>query len=106
MPSQHIGTFLSQKEVQMVEETCKKTGITKYKLFKDALHEFCESKLKEETKHDGESDRGKPERGPKRDSESVDGSTEADNQRGKPKANATEHGSDIQEYFDYLRASA
>ena len=86
----------------MVEETCKKTGITKYRLFKDALHEFCESKLKEGTEHDG----GKPERGPERDSESVVGSTEADNQRGKPKVDAAEHGSDLEEYLAYLRAAA
>jgi hypothetical protein len=106
MPSQHIGTFLSQKEVQMIEETCKKAGITKYRLFKDALHEYCEGRLKEGTELDGESTRGKPERGPERDTESVGGSTEADNQRGKPKADATERSSDVQEYFDYLRATA
>jgi hypothetical protein len=108
MPSQHIGTFLSQKEVQMIEETCKKTGITKYRLFKDALHEFCESKLKEETKHDGEIDSGKPERrGPERDSESR-GDTKTDNQRGNqagPTPTA-EHGSDLEEYLRYLRATA
>lgn len=104
MPSQHIGTFLSQKEVQMVEETCKKTGITKYRLFKDALHEFCESKLKEGTENDG----GKPEtRGPERDSESR-GNTKTDNQRGNQAGPTptTEHGSDLEEYFQYLRATA
>jgi hypothetical protein len=103
MPSQHIGTFLSQKEVQMIEETLKKTGMTKYRLFKDALHEYCESRLKEGIELDG----GKPEtRGPERDSESVVGSTEADSQRGKSKVDATEHGSDLEEYLAYLRATA
>jgi hypothetical protein len=107
MPSQHIGTFLSQKEVKMIEETCKKAGITKYRLFKDALHEYCESRLKEVTEHDGESNRGKPERGPERDSESR-GDIKTDNQGGNqagPTATA-EHGSDLEEYLTYLRATA
>jgi len=102
MPSQHIGTFLSQKEVQMIEETCKKAGITKYRLFKDALHEYCESRLKEGTEHDGESTRGKPERGPE-----SRGDIKTDNQGGNQTSPTptAEHGSDLEDYLRYLRLS-
>jgi len=108
MPSQHIGTFLSQKEVQMIEETCKKAGITKYRLFKDALHEYCESRLKEGTEHDG----GKPEREPERkpesgrDAEERGRGAEASNQGGTQQGPITEPSSDLEEYLRYLRVAA
>ena len=104
MPSQHIGAFLTEKEKATVDETCERLGITRYRLFKDALKEYCESRLKKEVEHDG----GKPEtRGPERDSESGR-NPKTDNQGGNqagPTATA-EHGSDLEEYLRYLRATA
>lgn len=108
MPSQHIGTFLSQKEVQMIEETCKKAGITKYRLFKDALHEYCESRLKKEVEHDGRKTEGNPEREPEGTigTETVGRDAETDNQRGNQTGPTPEPSSDLQEYLRYFRATA
>ncbi|MCJ7422763.1 hypothetical protein MUP01_00635 [Candidatus Bathyarchaeota archaeon] len=99
---------MSQKEVQMIEETLKKTGITKYRLFKDALHEYCESRLKKEVEHDG----GNPEREPEtesgRNAEKGGRGAETDIQGGTQAGpiSTTEHGSDLEEYLTYLRATA
>jgi len=61
MPSQHIGSFLTEKEKATVDETCERLGITRYRLFKNALKEYCESKLKEGKELDRGKTEGKPE---------------------------------------------
>jgi len=108
MPSQHISTFLTVEELKTLEETCKKTGVTRYRLFKDAIREYCESRMKEGTEHD----RGKTEREPERkseggrDAEERGRGVEASNQGGTQQGPTTEHGSDLEEYLRYLRVAA
>ena len=108
MPSQHIGSFLTEKEKATVDETCERLGITRYRLFKNALKEYCESRLKEGTEHDGGKTEREPERKPEsgRDTEERGRGAEASNQGGTQQGPTTEHGSDLEEYLRYLRVAA
>ena len=107
MPSQHIGAFLTEKEKDTVDETCERLGITRYRLFKNALKEYCESRLKEGTEHDGRKTEGNPEREPEgaRSSESIGGNAKTDNQRGDQAGPTAEPSSDLEDYLRYLRVA-
>jgi hypothetical protein len=94
MPSQHIGTFLTTKEMESVELACKKANITRYKLFKDALKHECEAILKQQEKIENGKINGETERNGGRDNTA--------NSEGR---NKTDDRSDIEHFVEYLRTS-
>lgn len=96
MPRYAVTTNFNETEIQKIKDKCKELNVTPYALLREATLKF----VKEEVKHDGET------RERESSPESVGRNAEADSQRGKPKVDAAEHGSGIQEYFDYLRATA
>jgi len=45
MPRYSVGTFLNPKEHQKLVDAAKKEGLSKYKLIRDAINNYCEACL-------------------------------------------------------------
>lgn len=96
MPSQHIGTFLTEKEMERVELALKKAKIKRYGFLKNAIKHECEAILNEkENEKSGESRQSGEE-----------GNSGRDGQTSDERRTTEVSKSDAEEFFNnYLRTA-